>query len=209
MTALYLIRHGRTRLNKGRVFRGTFDVPLDEVGEAEGRAAARALADIRFDHVYASPLSRAQQTAEFLSKAAGVPAETDDAFRDIDYGRWTGRSDTDISREYGELYAQWLATPGKVRFPEGESLADVRRRVTKPLAHIAETGGTAAIVSHRVTLKVILCVLLDLGDDYFRRLQLDNASCSRLDYDGIWKLVTLNDTAHLAGVEGHLEAEDF
>jgi len=209
LTTLYLVRHGRTRLNKEKVFRGTLDVPLDEVGEAEGRATARALSQVRFDHVYASPLSRAQLTARFLSEAVGVPAETDEMFRDIDYGLWTGRKDEDIRREYGELHAQWLASPGDVRFPEGEGLADVRRRAAQSLARIAEAGGTVAIVSHRVTLKVILCVLLDLGDDYFRRFQLDNASYSRLDHDRTWKLVTLNEAAHLADVEGHLEAEDF
>ena len=209
MTTLFLIRHGRTRLNKEKVFRGTLDVPLDDVGEAEGRATARALSEVRFDHVYASPLSRAQLTARFLSEAVGVPVETDDAFRDIDYGLWTERKEQDVRRECTELHAQWLASPGEVRFPGGEGLDDVRRRVTKPVARIAEAGDTVAIVSHRVALKVILCVLLDLGDDYFRRFQLDTASYSRLEYDGAWKLVTLNETAHLGGVDGHLDAEDF
>lgn len=206
---LYLIRHGRTRLNKAKVFRGTFDVPLDDVGEAEGRATAQALSAVRFDHVYASPLSRAQLTARFLSEVVGVPVETDEAFRDIDYGLWTGRKDEDVRREYGELYAQWHASPGAVRFPEGESLDDVRRRAAPSLARIAEAEGTVAIVSHRVTLKVILCALLDLDNDSFRRFQLDTASYSRLDHDESWRLLTLNETGHLTGVDGHLDAEDF
>ncbi len=206
---LYLVRHGRTRLNREKVFRGRLDVPLDEVGEAEGRAAAGALSGVRFDHVYASPLSRAQQTAAFLSEAVGMPVETEEAFCDIDYGLWTERRDEDIRRESSELHAQWLAEPGEVRFPDGEGLADVRGRVAGALGRIADGDGTVAIVSHRVTLKVILCVLLDLGDDYFRRFQLDTASYSRLDHDGAWCLTTLNICTHLASIEGHLEAEDF
>ena len=210
MTTLYLVRHGRTRLNKDKVFRGMFDVPLDEVGEAEGRAAAQALRNAPISRVLASPLSRARRTAQFLSEATGAPVEVCDALRDIDYGQWTERPDDEVRREDPGRYNEWLTDPGKVRFPGGESLADVRGRVRPVLDRIAgQADAVMAIVSHRATLKVMLCEALDLADRYFRRLQLDTASWSRLDHDGDWRLTTLNATEHLAGVKGHLEAEDF
>ena len=210
MTTLYLIRHGRTELNKERVFRGMLDVPLDSVGEAEAAAAAKALRKAGIARIFVSPLSRAQRTAELLAASVGAPVETCDALRDIDYGKWSGRPDEAIRQEDPKQYERWLTEPGRMRFPGGESLGDVRARVQPVLERIA--GGAepvVAVVSHRVTLKVLLCEALDLTDPYFRRLQLDTASWSRLDRDGVWRLTVLNTTAHLADVDGHLDAEDF
>ena len=43
-TTILLIRHGETRWNRGRIFRGTHDIELNDTGRAQARLAADALA---------------------------------------------------------------------------------------------------------------------------------------------------------------------
>ncbi|MFH0962458.1 MAG: histidine phosphatase family protein [Planctomycetota bacterium] len=209
MSTLYLVRHGRTRLNEQRAFRGAMDVPLDDVGESEGRALGEALAPVALGEILTSPLARARRTAQFIAQRTGTTIRVSKALRDIDYGEWTGRSEDEVRWEFGALYSEWMRTPEKVRFPGGESLGDVRRRVEAPMREIADSGGTIAVVSHRVVLKVMICVGLGLGDDYFRRFHMDTASYSQLDFDGVWRLTVLNESAHLLAIPGHLTAVDF
>ncbi|MEJ0097065.1 MAG: phosphoglycerate mutase family protein [Bauldia sp.] len=72
------------------------DEPLDARGLKEATDSAKALKPT--GRALVSPALRAMQTAEAL----GLSATPDDDLRDIDYGRWSGFSLTDIaSREAG------------------------------------------------------------------------------------------------------------
>ena len=62
-TTLLLIRHGETAWNREQIFRGVYDIPLNENGRAQARHLAEALAKREIDAAYSSPLSRAQETA--------------------------------------------------------------------------------------------------------------------------------------------------
>ena len=73
-TLLILVRHGRTAWNREERFRGRADVPLDAVGLAQAEATGKRVAtQWQPQALYASPLSRAIQTAEAIGRASGVP----------------------------------------------------------------------------------------------------------------------------------------
>ena len=59
--ALYLIRHGKTKLNgppsQDRI-RGWQDVPLDATGKAEAKATGRAFKNVPLDKIYSSDLEQ-------------------------------------------------------------------------------------------------------------------------------------------------------
>ena len=65
---LYLIRHGETAKNRQKLLQGRSDVPLNENGRKQARQAARFFEEkgIRFDRVYASPLSSLERPAPEL-----------------------------------------------------------------------------------------------------------------------------------------------
>jgi len=198
---IYLIRHGQTAWNKSRIFRGRADVTLNAHGRREAAAAAQALSDAALACVYASPLSRTRETAENIAARHGVEVRIDAAFTDIDYGKWTTHADKEVRRTFGELYEQWETSPQLVRFPDGESLADVRGRSVPRLRELAgaHRHETIGVVTHRVVLKVLLCAIKGYDNARFWDVRLDPASISLAESDGVggFKLIAENDTHHL------------
>ncbi len=200
MTKVYLIRHGRTAWNKDVRFRGQVDLPLDEVGEAQAEAIALRLKNRPIKAVYSSPLTRAVRTAEPLAKALGLRVIAEEGFTDINYGQWQGLSPSEVARLYPELYRMWIERPHLVRLPEGESLDEVRERAEKALMKILNQhpGEEIAIVGHMVVNKVLLCVVLGVGNEWFGRIEQDNGCINVFGYDGrMFTLFVLNDTCHL------------
>ena len=196
---LYLIRHGETAWNRDKVFRGRYDVPLSEKGLDQAAALPAAFDPAAIEAIYASPLARAQQTATPLAQAQGLPVETVDALTDVDYGDWTTLPEGEAKERYPDMFAQWEAAPERVCFPNGESLVQVLARAEREVRAIASRHSrAAALVSHRVTLKMIVLGLLGMGPADFWKVRLDTCSITAFEIGTQGDtLVRLNDTSHL------------
>src|SRR5215210_2337484 len=68
---MILLRHGQSTANATGVWQGQLEFPLSEEGRRQARLAGRALAGESLDGLYSSPLSRALETAEIISREAG------------------------------------------------------------------------------------------------------------------------------------------
>jgi broad specificity phosphatase PhoE len=201
---IILVRHGQTEWNAGSTggeyFRGRIDVPLNEVGEAQAQAVADRLSRLQIAAVYASPLQRATRTALPIAETRGLSVVPFEGLLDIDYGQWGGRAHAIVASEWPALYAQWFSAPHQVQIPGGESLADVRGRVSHGLAEVLTRHRNAivAMVGHQVVNKVLLCVALGLDNGAFWRIRQDTCCINRLDADGkAFTLLTLNEVGHL------------
>ena len=86
------LRHGVTDWNRQGRFQGRTDIPLNEDGLAQARAAALRLKDIRLDHIVSSPLMRALRTAEFVAMASSKPVAVDAGIIECDFGSLEGKS---------------------------------------------------------------------------------------------------------------------
>ncbi len=202
MAEILLIRHGETEWNLREVFRGRADVPLSARGREQARLLGEALRGSGVQAVYSSPLSRARQTADPLADVLGIEGQTDERLVDMSFGRWESRSRAEVEKEDPALYRAWLTEPQEFRAPDGESLADVIARAWPAMGEITarHRGGRAAIITHRVVCKVLLCSALGAGEAAFWRVRVDTASISTLDAsDDLWVVTRLNDTHHLAG----------
>jgi len=211
MTTIYLVRHGQTAWNKEEVFRGMADIPLNETGRKEALLTGEYLKKVKVDAIYSSPLSRAVETAEAIARYQGKEVLISDGLIDIDFGRWQGISHEEVRKRYGELYRKWKDTPHLVRFPEGESLEDVRERALRAIDEVIPDHGdeTLVMVSHRVVNKTMLCGLLGLDNSHFWQIGQDTGCINILEFGEEFTLRRLNDTSHLVAIEGERIQIDF
>jgi broad specificity phosphatase PhoE len=72
---IILIRHGQSTANASGVWQGQLDFPLSEEGRLQAAYTGRALVGTKISGVYASPLSRAFETAEIVAREAGFTGE--------------------------------------------------------------------------------------------------------------------------------------
>ncbi len=201
MTTILLIRHGQTAWNREQRFRGQVEVPLDETGLLQAAALGRRIAAAwRPAAIYASPLRRTLQTATSIAQACGLEVIPHAGLLDINFGACSGLSEAEFAARYPQLAAAWCERPRTVRFPEGESLADVHQRVVgvlnEVIAHYPDH--TVVLVTHLVVCRVLLCHFLGLDTDHFWEFEPAPASLSVLEIATRGRLLrTLNDTAHL------------
>lgn len=97
---LYIIRHGETDWNKQRRLQGQSDTELNEYGIRLAQITGEALKDIRFDHIFSSPLKRAYRTAEIIRDGRTVPIVTDDRLKEIGFGINEGVSSELITADF-------------------------------------------------------------------------------------------------------------
>ena len=184
MTTIYLVRHGEVAGNTGehRTFAGARDLPLTPRGQQQKEAVADALADKNIDAVYASTLQRAFHTGEAIAARHHLPTTGMDALREVNYGDWEGLSERDIAQHHADLWKQRVADPWNVSPPGGESYATLWARLEPAWVQITSGNAnkTVVIVGHNGSLRVLLCELLGAPPTNARRLQIGNASLTKV-----------------------------
>lgn len=212
MTRVYLVRHGQTEWNRELRFRGRADIPLNENGHRQASAIADALTDEGISAIYTSPLRRSIETAQPVAVVLHLDITTVQGLIDISYGEWEGLGYDEVRRRYAKLYREWEERPDLVKFPNGESLDDARRRSFSALTEIVEknSGKSILIIPHRVINKVLLCALLGLSNSHFWRIRQDTGCINVIEYsDRRFVLVRMNDTCHLRGISTERAQLDF
>jgi phosphoserine phosphatase len=205
MTRIILVRHGETAWNKDRIFRGRIDIPLNETGREEARLAGEWLKNEAIDAAYSSPLSRAAETAEEIARHHGLTVQELEGLTDLDYGDWQGLPLEEVKKKYPDLYRQWESMPEAVRFPNGETLEEVRVRALAAVDEVLQRHphGNILLVAHRVVNKVLIAAFVGLNNSDFWRIGQDTAAINRFERVGsIWNIITVNDTCHLRSITG-------
>lgn len=201
-TRFVLLRHGQTEHSAQRRYSGTSNPGLTELGQAQARRAAHAVASMgAIDAIVASPQLRAQQTAEACAEALGVDSariETVDGFREMAFGDFEGLTRDEAMRRYAEEFGEWEASASNSP-PNGESLAQLHRRVTRARLQVqqAHEGETVLVVTHMTPIKSVIRQALGTSAETFKHIFLDLASVSVVEFYGDFGVVrTVNDVAH-------------
>jgi broad specificity phosphatase PhoE len=183
-TRLLLVRHAEPDAAfAGRCY-GRLDVPLSAAGRRRAEEVAAALAEAELAAVYTSPRARALETAAAIAGAHGLEPRPVAALRELDFGELEGLTFDEIRATRPALYRAWMETPASVRFPGGESLADLRARVLPAAAEIRgrHRGATVAVVAHSGPARVVLADALDLADGALFRLGQAHGGLSVVDW---------------------------
>lgn len=176
---LCLVRHGQTSWNASRRFLGRTDIGLDEVGRAQALAFARALPE-PFAQVYASPLSRAQQTARFL----GVEVHEAPELIELHQGDLEGLDGPQAFARYATFFQRWAADPEHVVVPGGESLGQLRDRALRGVRRIASThrpGQVIGLFTHQMVIAALTCVALDEPLTTWRSHRVENTQLTAFE----------------------------
>lgn len=199
------IRHGASELTGKPVLVGHTDSPLSELGRQQAGRLGERLRGRPFDALWASPLSRARDTAAAIGQAIGHAAVLDKRLMEVHLGELEGAHFGQLNQAPGGWRDRWQRNPGRVRFPKGENLQEVAKRSWQVLEHLYDRHphGHVIVVSHMFTISTMLCRVLRLKVGQFRTFAVDPASVStvQLDASGL-RLMLLNDTSHLDGLDG-------
>ena len=182
-TRLLLVRHGETDVSmRGRCF-GRLDVGMSPEGQRQATGLRGALREFPLAAVYTSPLSRALDTATAIATPHGLRPLPLDALRELAFGELEGLTYDEIRAERPGLYREWMESPATVRFPGGESVADLRARVLPAVSEIVERhhGEVVALVTHGGVVRVVLAEALGLEDAPAFRLCLACGGLSIVD----------------------------
>ncbi|QPK78559.1 bifunctional RNase H/acid phosphatase [Corynebacterium lizhenjunii] len=204
---LILLRHGQTEPNTRQAYSGRTDVELTELGHRQAQAAGRELAAGRWgsiDKIVTSPLQRCQDTAQAVRDALVAAGSAPDVVTEpdlieLDFGAWEGLTLAQAQQRDPQAHAQWMEDAAAAP-PEGESLQQLHRRV-RALRRRLEAdhpGQTLLLVSHVNPIKSLVRQALDAGPVCTRRMHLDSASISVVEFwDGGALVRGVNDTSHL------------
>jgi broad specificity phosphatase PhoE len=179
-TTFLLVRHA-AHDNVGGFLAGRMaGVTLGESGRAQANRLAQRLRTERFDGIFASPLERAQQTANAIAGATGLSVTTAPELDEIDFGHWAGRDFEALGHD--PLWRRWNSVRSLVRTPGGETMLDVQRRAMGLIERLtpALDGRSVVLVSHADVIKAVVLHHLGLSSDAWARLEIAPASISRL-----------------------------
>jgi broad specificity phosphatase PhoE len=149
-TIVHLMRHGEVENPDGVLYGRLPEYFLSDLGHKMAEAAADFLSKNEIVHLVASPLERAQQTAEPLSKILEVPISTDERVieaANLFEGRTFGVGDGALKRP-----ANWWKLRNPFRPSWGEPYADIAKRMRAAIGDARESarGHEAVIVSHQL-----------------------------------------------------------
>jgi 2,3-bisphosphoglycerate-dependent phosphoglycerate mutase len=214
-TRIIAIRHGETSWNVDTRIQGQLDIPLNATGREQAARMADALAGEPVAAVYASDLSRAWETAQFLGRAVGLPVEKEAALRERSFGEFEGKTFAEIEAMLPEQAARWRKRDPDFAPHGGESLTTLRDRVVQAAERLAarHVGEQIALVGHGGVMDVLYRAATRLHLQAPRTWNLANTAINRLLWSASgFSLVGWADVRHLDAeardetAAGHLHA---
>ena len=175
MKNILLIRHGQSEWNKLNLFTGFKNIELSEQGIEEANKAGQNFKnlDIKFNIVFTSELKRAQETAKiilqnldqwnFLNNEGKIISNIN--LNERDYGDLTGLNKKETAKKFGEEQVHKWRRGYSDQPPNGESLEDVVRRVTKYFEEVikpaiqSNENDNILIAAHGNSLRALLIVM--------------------------------------------------
>jgi probable phosphoglycerate mutase len=208
-----LVRHAEAEGNIKRLFHGWTDGHITDVGHKQAELLAKNIADYKIDVLYSSTLTRAIQTAEYISKTTDLPIIKKENLKEINGGDWEGVPWEDLPKFWPEDYRNWEDKPFLHKMPNGESMQEfLKRLVTELMKIISENqGANICVVTHGTAIRVLMSYF------YFKNLSrsdeipwYDNTSITIVEYkDNDFEIILEGDTKHLTDNLKTIESQEW
>lgn len=179
---LYLVRHGESEGNFNRIYCGHTDVELTQKGILQAQNMAKLFEDINIEKIYSSPLKRAYNTANEISKLKKIEIETSDLLKERYFGDFEGLNWEEIEVKYPEEAKKCIEQDIWYEYKNGETFDEVIKRVSNFLENITENS---VIVAHGVLIRSILYFLNFIGYDNMYEYPIGNCDILFIEDDKI------------------------
>lgn len=206
---LYLIRHGQSDGNLADWTGDHIDFQLTDLGHAQAQALAAWLpAHLpTIDHLYASTMRRAQETAAYLEQVYGLTAQTDDRLREygnnrLDHSPWPNDALPQTFATYRPMGRPF--DPITLEDGSDESWMHFRIRVGSFVEEIVKRHPeqTVVVVCHGGVIQAAFDHIFNVGP--WRRCEIwnSNTGLSHLEYVNhpgreVWRLQCQDRVEHL------------
>lgn len=202
MSKIYLLRHGETIWNREQRTQGkSNDIELAEEGRRQAESIAKRLKNDDIDLFFSSNLKRAFETASIIATEHNKEVIPYEELGEINFGCFEGLKYSEIKEKHKEVFSIWHENPGIARIPGGETLMELKERVLTKLHQLLNEnhGKNILIVSHGITIKVIIAALMGIDLGNIHKIRQDNTGLNIFEYkEGKFTLHLLNDTCHLS-----------
>jgi probable phosphoglycerate mutase len=199
---LYFLRHGETTYSQNGGYCGVLDPDLTVEGTQMAEAFAAVYQALPWTAVYVSPMKRTIATARPLCEAVGLEMQRRDGLKEINYGKWEDKTPEYVKNFHLDDYIKWMTEPAWNPPTGGETAVEVASRAAPVISEIESkySEGNVLVVSHKGTIRILLCSLLgiDLGR-YRDRIDMPAASVSAIKFGTHGPLLQrLGDRAYLS-----------
>ena len=160
MLKIYITRHGQDEDNAKNILNGRRDTPLTDTGREQALELGLKIKEfgLVFEAIYSSPLIRAFETAEIISKTISGPIpQKEDLLIERDFGIMTGKTKADII----PLCAPDIFSTENITYflspKDGETFPEMMDRAGLLLEKLnkAHASGNILLVCHGDTGKII------------------------------------------------------
>lgn len=175
---LYIVRHGQTDNNINGIIQGIIESDLNETGKKQAEEVYEKLKGVDIDLVISSPLQRALETAEIITKGRDIPLVIDKRIIERNAGDFEGKKD--IGYDHKLVWDYKLNTDLNANV---EKVQDIFKRVKSFLEDIKTKykDKTVLIVTHEATLRALNYSILGFNeDDDLSKLEIKN--CTLFQY---------------------------
>lgn len=178
-----MIRHGQSEDNVKKVY-GSDLSRLSKEGIEQVKAARDNLREFSYEEVYYSPLTRTQETLEYLD----LEGIGDYRIRELDFGIFSGKNHREIEELYPEETKMWNEDLYNYEIPKGESLMANYKRTKDFLEEIIEKNEDVLLVTHAGVIRLILSWVFD-EPEYFFKFKVENASINVVAIEENYKYI--------------------
>lgn len=162
MTRIYFVRHCEATGNLNRVFQGSINTDITDLGEKQLKKLSERFNDIKLDKIYTSPLKRAQKTALAIKGDRDIEIENLDGIVELDGGIIEGKPINESFIKYPDLKDKWFNHPEDFDPENGENMRDAYNRIEKTFFELVDKhrGETIACASHGGIIRCLECRFL-------------------------------------------------
>ena len=176
---IIFLRHGQAENNTKKILAGRSpNVNLTQTGLEQAEQAGEMLKSLNISAIYTSPIDRALQTAQIVSKHCGLEVVTDDRLIELDMGKFTMMPYNEIFEKHGNVFLKFYQGSDEVSENGVETFSQVQKRVTEMVDSILNKhkDENVVLVTHMDPIKAMIGKVLDLKPEVLFELIIANAS---------------------------------